>query len=54
MDKIVVCPECIDEFEKWLMLQGLRDASVKVRQTKAYELYKRLTMRKDIEVRELK
>ncbi len=54
MDNVIVCPECFKEFEKWLLIQARHDSSLKLRQTKAYELYERLTIRKDIEVRESK
>lgn len=56
MDKIIVCKECFKEFQKWLCLQALHDSYptyTKKRQTRAYELYGRLTMKKDIEIKEL-
>jgi len=54
LDKLVVCRECFGEFEKWLLLQAKRDASMKYRQTKAYDLWQRFINKQDIEVREAK
>ena len=35
--------QIIEEFEHWLLIQAHRDSKRKFRQTKAYELYVRLT-----------
>ena len=50
-NEIVVCPECLEQFKKWLYLQAHRDSSTKLRQTKAYALYERLERGKDIKVK---
>jgi len=41
------CNECfatklIGEFKKWLLIQASRDSSIRTRQTKAYDIYRRL------------
>lgn len=55
MDKIIVCKECFEQFQKWLLLQAYRNSypsHTKMRQTKAYMLYDILTAKKDIEIKE--